>query len=61
MCAHLIVCEKGVPEDRICPEIGLAAQKYRCAGCSIQLMNKSCFIEPRKCFYSGLYYCKVSC
>lgn len=53
-----IVCEKGRPELRICPEIGLSMQMYRCAECSLQLMNKLCFIEPRKCFYSGLYYCK---
>lgn len=31
---------------------------YRCAECSIQLMNKLCYIEPRKCHYSGLFYCK---
>ena len=31
---------------------------YRCAECSLQLMNKLCFIEPRKCHYSGLFYCK---
>ena len=57
-CAHLTVCEKGRPEIRICPEIGLSTQMYRCAECSLQLMNKNCFIEPRKCNYSGLYYCK---
>lgn len=58
MCAHIIVCEKGRPEFRICPEIGLATQVYRCAECKIQLMNKLCYLEPRKDHYSGLYYCR---
>jgi hypothetical protein len=58
MCAHIVVSEKGRPETRICPEIGLAAQSYRCAECNIQLMNKLCYLEPRQCHYSGLYYCK---
>lgn len=31
---------------------------YRCASCSILFMNKLCFIEPRKCHYTGLFYCK---
>lgn len=31
---------------------------YRCAECNIQLMNKLCYLEPRKCHYTGLYYCK---
>lgn len=57
-CSHVIVCEKGVPESRICPEIGLALQSYRCAECRIQLMNKQFYLEPRKCHYSGLYFCK---
>jgi hypothetical protein len=58
MCAHTVVCEKGRPEYRVCPEIGLSMQMYRCAECSIQLMNKLCYLEPRKCYYSGLYFCK---
>lgn len=58
VCAHIIVSEKGRPEYRICPEIGLSTQLYRCAECKIQLMNKLCFLEPRKCHYSGLFYCK---
>lgn len=57
-CAHIIVSEKSRPEYRICPEIGLSMQMYRCAECSIQLMNKNCYLEPRKCNYSGLFFCK---
>lgn len=57
-CSHVIVCEKGVPESRICPEVGLALQMYRCAECGIQLMNKQYYLEPRKCHYSGLFFCK---
>ncbi|CRL07782.1 CLUMA_CG020736, isoform A [Clunio marinus] len=57
-CAHVIVSEKGRPEFRICPEIGLSMQMYRCAECKIQLMNKHCYLQPRQCFYSGLFYCK---
>jgi hypothetical protein len=57
-CAHAIVCEKGRPEFRICPEVGLSLQMYKCAECSIQLMNKLCYLEPRKCNYSGLFFCK---
>lgn len=58
VCAHITVTEKGRPETRICPEIGLSMQLYRCSECNIQLMNKNCFLEPRKCHYSGLFYCK---
>lgn len=58
LCAHTTVCEKGRPELRICPEVGLSMQMYRCAECSIQLMNKLCFLEPKKDYYSGLFFCK---
>lgn len=44
--------------SRICPEIGLYFQLYRCAECSIQLMNKEYNFEPRLCHYTGLYFCK---
>lgn len=33
-------------------------QNYRCAECNNLFLNKQCFFEPRKCHYSGLYYCK---
>lgn len=59
ICAHVIVCEKARPEIRICPEIGLSMQLYKCAECNIQLMNKNCYLEPRKCHYSGLFYCRT--
>lgn len=58
VCAHITVSEKGRPEFRICPEIGLSLQMYRCAECKIQLMNKQCYLEPRKCHYTGLFYCR---
>lgn len=58
LCSHIIVCEKGIPELRICPEIGLSLQNYRCAECNNVFLNKQVYIEPRKCHYSGLYYCK---
>ncbi|KAG5668046.1 hypothetical protein PVAND_016003 [Polypedilum vanderplanki] len=59
LCAHVTVCEKGQPEIRICPEIGLSLQLYRCAECRLPLMNKQFYLEPRKCHYSGLYFCKT--
>jgi hypothetical protein len=57
-CVNMVVSEKGIPETRICPEIGLALQMYRCAECRIQLMNGQFYLEPKKCHYSGLYFCK---
>ncbi|XP_055630724.1 differentially expressed in FDCP 8 homolog [Toxorhynchites rutilus septentrionalis] len=73
ICAHVISAEQNLPVECICPEIGLAFQKYTCAECGSQLncdlsTAVSCFglefkaekfnsIEPRLCDYSGLYYC----
>nr|XP_036220543.1 differentially expressed in FDCP 8 homolog isoform X1 [Bactrocera oleae] len=72
ICAHIIAAERRYPINEICPEIGLAAQRYKCPECGILLnftLPKpiSCFgsnkteenswIEPRLCDYSGLYYC----
>lgn len=59
ICSNITVCEKGIPELRICPEIGISMQMYRCAECQIPLLNKQCFMEPRKCHYTGLYFCKT--
>ncbi|XP_053689806.1 differentially expressed in FDCP 8 homolog [Sabethes cyaneus] len=75
ICAHVITAEHNSPIECICPEIGLAFQKYTCAECGSQLScNDSsaigCFgielkaeklisIQPRLCDYSGLYYCSV--
>jgi hypothetical protein len=59
VCAHVVASEKGHPEYRICPEVGLSMQLYRCAECKVQLMNSQFYLEPRKCHYSGLYFCKT--
>ncbi|XP_055528796.1 differentially expressed in FDCP 8 homolog [Wyeomyia smithii] len=75
ICAHVITAERKLPIECICPEIGLAFQKYTCAECGSQLScNDSkaigCFgvelnaeklisVQPRLCDYSGLYYCTV--
>lgn len=73
ICAHVITTERNLPIECICPEIGLAFQKYTCAECGTQLSYNisttfGCFgVElkaeklnatvPRLCDYSGLYYC----
>uniref|UniRef100_A0A1B0FAB8 Phorbol-ester/DAG-type domain-containing protein n=1 Tax=Glossina morsitans morsitans TaxID=37546 RepID=A0A1B0FAB8_GLOMM len=57
ICAHVIVSERQYPIADICPEIGLAAQQYKCAECHTQLNFKHFWTEPRLCDYSGLYYC----
>ncbi|XP_017479836.1 PREDICTED: differentially expressed in FDCP 8 homolog isoform X2 [Rhagoletis zephyria] len=57
ICAHVVASERRYPIDEICPEIGLAAQRYKCAECGILLNFKNSWIEPRLCDYSGLYYC----
>ncbi|XP_053955411.1 differentially expressed in FDCP 8 homolog isoform X2 [Anastrepha ludens] len=57
ICAHVIASERCYPIDEICPEIGLAAQRYKCVECGTLLNFKNSWIEPRLCDYSGLYYC----
>ncbi|XP_034658154.1 differentially expressed in FDCP 8 homolog [Drosophila subobscura] len=57
VCAHVLVSERQHPISEICPEVGLAAQNYKCAECGTLLNLKSSWIEPRLCDYSGLYYC----
>ncbi|XP_058122971.1 differentially expressed in FDCP 8 homolog [Anopheles coustani] len=73
ICAHVVTTEHNLPIECICPEIGLAFQKYTCAECGTQLSYNistavNCFglefkaeklnsIEPRLCDYTGLYYC----
>ncbi|XP_062541176.1 LOW QUALITY PROTEIN: differentially expressed in FDCP 8 homolog [Armigeres subalbatus] len=75
ICAHVITTERNLPIECICPEIGLAFQKYTCAECGTQLSYNvstafDCFgvefkaeslnsIAPRLCDYSGLYYCPL--
>ncbi|CAD7083264.1 unnamed protein product [Hermetia illucens] len=57
ICAHVITTERKYPIDEICPEIGLAAQDYKCAECQANFDFKKMWTEPRLCDYSGLYYC----
>ncbi|XP_061501306.1 differentially expressed in FDCP 8 homolog isoform X2 [Anopheles gambiae] len=73
ICAHVVTTEHKLPIECICPEIGLAFQKYTCAECGTQLSYNTstsinCFglefkaeklnsIQPRLCDYTGLYYC----
>ncbi|XP_035914388.1 differentially expressed in FDCP 8 homolog [Anopheles stephensi] len=73
ICAHVVTTEHKQPIECICPEIGLAFQKYTCAECGTQLSYDTstainCFglefkaeklnsIQPRLCDYTGLYYC----
>lgn len=75
ICAHVITTERNLPIECICPEIGLAFQKYTCAECGSQLScnistGVTCFglelkaeklntVVPRLCDYSGLYYCSA--
>lgn len=39
VCAHVVVSEKKYPISVVCPEIGLAAQKYKCAECQTMLIS----------------------
>ncbi|XP_055708664.1 differentially expressed in FDCP 8 homolog isoform X2 [Phlebotomus papatasi] len=58
VCAHVVATERKIPIEDICPEVGLAEQKYKCAECSIPLtFNKLPWTEARLCDYSGLHYC----
>ncbi|XP_037817892.1 differentially expressed in FDCP 8 homolog [Lucilia sericata] len=57
VCAHVIASERQYPILDICPEIGLAAQRYKCTECRTLLNFKNSWIEPRLCDYTGLYYC----
>ncbi|KAH8297685.1 hypothetical protein KR054_005654, partial [Drosophila jambulina] len=57
VCAHVLVSERQYPVAEICPEIGLAAQGYKCDECGTLLNLKSSWIEPRLCDYSGMYFC----
>ncbi|XP_075161234.1 differentially expressed in FDCP 8 homolog isoform X2 [Haematobia irritans] len=57
VCAHVIASERQYPILEICPEIGLAAQRYKCMECGALLNFKNSWIEPRLCDYTGLYFC----
>ncbi|XP_064094869.1 differentially expressed in FDCP 8 homolog A-like isoform X2 [Macrobrachium nipponense] len=72
-CASVKVNEEASYILSICPEVGLSAQNYRCAECRRLITNKyfrvfkkngkevqrkeNAWSEPRRCDYSGLYYC----
>ncbi|XP_005191584.1 differentially expressed in FDCP 8 homolog isoform X3 [Musca domestica] len=68
VCAHVIASERQYPILEICPEIGLAAQQYKCMECQTLLnctlhTTIQCFgrkskpenswIEPRLCDYTA--------
>ncbi|XP_073838076.1 differentially expressed in FDCP 8 homolog isoform X2 [Musca autumnalis] len=57
VCAHVVASERQYPILEICPEIGLAAQQYKCMECRTLLNCKNSWIEPRLCDYTGLYFC----
>lgn len=57
VCAHVIVSDRKYSIQDICPEIGLAAQCYKCAECQTPLNFKGSWVEPRLCDYTGLFYC----
>ncbi|XP_059615219.1 differentially expressed in FDCP 8 homolog isoform X2 [Phlebotomus argentipes] len=58
VCAHVVATDRKLPTDDICPEVGLAEQKYKCAECSVPLtFTKLPWTEARLCDYSGLYFC----
>ncbi|XP_055382631.1 differentially expressed in FDCP 8 homolog isoform X2 [Condylostylus longicornis] len=57
ICAHVKLSERKFPILEICPEIGLAAQNYKCAECQTPLTFNNYWLEPRLCDYSGLFYC----
>ncbi|KAL3275837.1 hypothetical protein HHI36_020579 [Cryptolaemus montrouzieri] len=57
VCAHVVTSERGAFEMEICPEVGLSAQRYRCAECRTLLQLKKGYNEARRCDYNGLYYC----
>ncbi|KAG7153278.1 Differentially expressed in FDCP 8-like [Homarus americanus] len=56
-CASVRVNEDSCYILRICPEVGLSAQNYKCAECKILITNKNAWCEPRRCDYTGLHYC----
>ncbi|XP_019762769.2 differentially expressed in FDCP 8 homolog [Dendroctonus ponderosae] len=58
-CAHVVACEKGQYEFKICPEVGLSAQKYLCAECRTPLVVHNVWPDAKRCDYTGLYYCSA--
>ena len=41
----------------VCPNRGLCAQEYQCAGCGTHVGFQPLFVEPRLCDYTGRYHC----
>ncbi|KAL7642448.1 UNVERIFIED_CONTAM: hypothetical protein RMT77_007009 [Armadillidium vulgare] len=56
-CPSLLYAENPCYIFNICPEVGLAAQDYRCSQCRSLITNKSVWGEPRLCDYTGQYFC----
>ncbi|XP_045464923.1 differentially expressed in FDCP 8 homolog [Harmonia axyridis] len=56
-CAHVVTSERGAFEMEICPEVGLSAQRYKCAECKAHLELNKGYNDPKRCDYNGLYYC----
>ncbi|XP_022248223.1 differentially expressed in FDCP 8 homolog isoform X1 [Limulus polyphemus] len=57
ICAYVKVVENPSYILDICPETSLATQCYKCAECKRRIFNKEGYHRPRKCDYSGFYYC----
>lgn len=59
VCAHVLASERQYPIADICPEIGLAAQRYKCAECST-LLNFSKYerFTPTSMLLSISIYCR---
>lgn len=57
MCAKVKIQENPTYNLDVCPEVGLAVQKYRCAECHSRILFKVGFAAPKLCDYNGLYYC----
>ncbi|KAJ1525302.1 hypothetical protein ONE63_010124 [Megalurothrips usitatus] len=56
-CTLVRVSETPFYSNNICPEVGLAAQEYRCYECKTLICQKGGWCEPRRCDYDGRYYC----
>ncbi|XP_064467083.1 differentially expressed in FDCP 8-like isoform X2 [Ornithodoros turicata] len=54
-CAYRKVLEKPEYILDICPEQGLSAQNYRCVECQTRIFPQQG--QPRRCEYTGRYYC----
>lgn len=61
VCANIIASEKVVPEENICPIVGMHLQKYKCIECQSSFhlsgRDKGYTQDARLCEYIGAYYC----